>query len=93
MGMNRFVLVSVTAEHPYSEVRLQQHSGGDRRREGGRKSGTKSTDSPFSSSAVSEGGDGVDRVVSSAEVLPHHCFSHLTTIIVHILVFVSLLEY
>lgn len=34
-------------------------SGGDSRREGGRKSGTESTDSPFSSSAVSEGGDGV----------------------------------
>lgn len=51
-------------------------SGGQSRREGGRKSGSDTTDSPFSSSAVSEGGD---RVVSSAEGWPNHCFFHLIT--------------
>lgn len=66
-----------------------------RQQEGGRKEGRVAQRALIRlsfSSAVSEGGDGVDRVVSSAEVLPHHWCFHLMTIIIHILVFVLLLE-
>lgn len=48
-----------------------------REQEGGRKGGTESTDSPFSSSAVSDRREMLDGVVSDAEVLQHHCLFHL----------------
>lgn len=84
--VNQLVLVSSTAEQPYSKARLQQYR--EVERAGGREVGwTREQWFVFLLLCSAWRGDGADMVVSSAEVLPHPRFSHLITVIFPTLVF------